>query len=529
MRCAFYNGPCAAPQSRILLDNTARLSKIADMKTRIPPLWLLVLLQTVVSAASLVVEIVAGRMLAPYVGMSLYTWTAVIAVVLAGFSVGHWWGGLMAGKPQETALRQTGWVLVAAALSTGVAVVVLQAIAGPVMSVVSHPLWAIIALCTGAFFLPSLFAGVPAPVLAQIGANTAPDSGRALGALFAAGAIGAIAGTLLAGFVFISYLGSTLTLALVAVIYVATALLSFWLAGRLPRTALLASVLSLALAGYALAAPSPCDTESDYFCIRTIDISESPSEPVRMMVLDHLVHGTSAANDATLMYTDHAAMLDQLAVLRAPAPAFSSFFIGGGSFSLPRALAAREGHGPITVAEMDPAVTKVAARDFWFDPASATVLHRDARVVLSQDTTRYDIIIGDAFTDIAVPQHLITQEFFELVQARLTPDGSYLMNVVDYEDNLQTLGAMLRTLQKVFPVLEVWVEQRAPVPGERMVFIIAAGTAKTEQASFVTRSPDPARYGALSDAMVAGIMGRDTLILTDDYAPIDRLMGLRPD
>jgi hypothetical protein len=67
--------------------------------TRAMPLWLLVGLQGVVSAASLVVEIVAGRMLAPHVGMSLYTWTAVIAVVLAGFSVGHWWGGRLAGKP----------------------------------------------------------------------------------------------------------------------------------------------------------------------------------------------------------------------------------------------------------------------------------------------------------------------------------------------------------------------------------------------------------------------------------------------
>ena len=36
------------------------------------------------SAGGLVLEIVAGRLLAPYVGMSLYTWTAIIAVVLAG-------------------------------------------------------------------------------------------------------------------------------------------------------------------------------------------------------------------------------------------------------------------------------------------------------------------------------------------------------------------------------------------------------------------------------------------------------------
>ena len=465
-------------------------------------------------------------MLAPYVSMSLYTWTAVIAVVLAGFSVGHWWGGLMASKSQETALRQTGWVLIAAALSTGLAVVVLQGIADPVMSAVSHPLGAIIALCTGAFFLPSLFAGVPAPVLAQIGASTAPDSGRALGALFAAGAI---AGTLLAGFVFISYLGSTLTLALVALVYVAMALLSFWLAGRLPRAALLASTISLAFAGYALATPSPCDTESKYFCIRSIDVSETRDNPICMMVLDHLVHGTSSANDPTLMYTDHAAMLDELAKLRAPRQDFSSFFIGGGSFSMPRAIAAREDHGPITVAEVDPEVTNIAVRDFWFDPASAQVLHVDARVALARDPARYDIIIGDAFTDIAVPQHLITQEFFELVRERLTPEGSYLMNVVDYEDNLQTLGAMLRTLETVFPVLEVWVEQRQPVKGERMVFIIAAGNAATPESSFITRAPDPARFGALSDTMVASLKARDSLILTDDFAPIDRLIGLRAD
>ena len=37
--------------------------------TRPTPLWLLVVLQGGISAASLVVDIVAGRMLAPHVGM----------------------------------------------------------------------------------------------------------------------------------------------------------------------------------------------------------------------------------------------------------------------------------------------------------------------------------------------------------------------------------------------------------------------------------------------------------------------------
>ena len=56
-------------------------------------------LATLTAAAGLAVEIIAGRMIAPYLGMSLYTWTAIIAVVLAGFSLGHWWGGIIAGWP----------------------------------------------------------------------------------------------------------------------------------------------------------------------------------------------------------------------------------------------------------------------------------------------------------------------------------------------------------------------------------------------------------------------------------------------
>lgn len=45
------------------------------------------------AASVMVVEIVAGRLIAPYFGMSLYTWTTGIGVVLAGLSLGHWLAG----------------------------------------------------------------------------------------------------------------------------------------------------------------------------------------------------------------------------------------------------------------------------------------------------------------------------------------------------------------------------------------------------------------------------------------------------
>jgi len=66
------------------------------------------------SALLLVLEIVAGRLVAPYVGVSLYTWTSIIGVILAGLSLGNWIGGLWADRGGDG--RSVGLVLAAAGL-----------------------------------------------------------------------------------------------------------------------------------------------------------------------------------------------------------------------------------------------------------------------------------------------------------------------------------------------------------------------------------------------------------------------------
>ena len=50
------------------------------------------------SACTLVLEIVAGRLLAPQLGVSIYTWTSIIGIVLAGISVGNYIGGRLADR-----------------------------------------------------------------------------------------------------------------------------------------------------------------------------------------------------------------------------------------------------------------------------------------------------------------------------------------------------------------------------------------------------------------------------------------------
>ena len=44
----------------------------------------------------MVLELVAARLIARYLGSSLYTWTAVIGVVLGGITLGNYVGGRIA-------------------------------------------------------------------------------------------------------------------------------------------------------------------------------------------------------------------------------------------------------------------------------------------------------------------------------------------------------------------------------------------------------------------------------------------------
>ena len=49
-------------------------------------------------AAVMTVELTASRVLAPFFGNTLYTWTAVIGVILLALSVGYYVGGALADR-----------------------------------------------------------------------------------------------------------------------------------------------------------------------------------------------------------------------------------------------------------------------------------------------------------------------------------------------------------------------------------------------------------------------------------------------
>src|SRR4051812_33015942 len=145
------------------------------------------------AAGGLVLEIAAGRLLAPYVGMSLYTWTAIIAVVLAGFSLGHIAGGRLADRDCDpvTGARRVAVALALAATTSLASLVFLKWFSAPLLAARLPPLGAIVMLAGLLFLLPSLFVGIVSPILTKLAVDAAPDApGRAIGRMYALGAAG---------------------------------------------------------------------------------------------------------------------------------------------------------------------------------------------------------------------------------------------------------------------------------------------------------------------------------------------------
>jgi predicted membrane-bound spermidine synthase len=503
----------------------------------IPRHGLKLLITGLSAACGLVVEIAAGRMIAPYLGMSLYTWTAIISVVLAGFSVGHWIGGRLAGRPPEAAIRAVAWSLIAAAGSTALALVLIRVIAPATTELALAPVPTVLIVTGALFFLPSLFVGIPSPVLTKLAVDEASptDAGTVIGAFYAIGAIGSIAGTLAAGFVFIAWLGVTATLILVAILYLAQGLALLLTAPRpsvnnltLPLALITLSASALTFIGTRLEAfKEPCLIGSAYYCVRVFDVSRDHATPARVMVLDHLGHGINLRDHPRRLVSPYVELHDIFARIHSGrASPFRVFFIGGGAYTLPRAWADARPDAQLTVAEIDPFVTRTAIDELWLKTGDRiTPVHRDARVALNQQSAKhFDVIVGDAFHDIVIPPHLVTAEFFALVASRLKADGIYLMNVVDNRNRPRLALSILKSMRNAFPEVEIWHSNDT---GKRATYTLAGLRSPTPYANLPARASPGVRFTRIPPERLNALNARlDPIRLTDDYAPIDRLIGI---
>jgi hypothetical protein len=94
--------------------------------------------------------------------------------------------------------------------------------------------------------------------------------------------------------------------------------------------------------------------------------------------------------------------------------------------------------------EIDRNVQELAEKYFTFlSKSEASIKHilGDARLTLANSTSKYDLIVVDAFSGDAVPAHLLTKEALEMYKVKLKPGGMILIHVSNLHLNLAAVVA----------------------------------------------------------------------------------------
>jgi spermidine synthase len=523
----------------------------------------LLLANTLVFASStciMVLELVAARLIAANLGASLYTWTSVIGVILAGISIGNYLGGKIADR--HPPMRSLPMLFFAASvLSFSVLWSAQYAETWWRPEYVSWPGWVLFNVAV-IFITPAVVLGTIGPVVAKMALGAGKRTGSTMGNIYAWAAAGSIFGTFLTGFVLIDWIGTraivTSVASVLALIGLGIASTQFRAGGAFIATWLgILGVINLIAFGpwpwaqelgvFLLLRPDHSHLEyydeSNYFAIQVYDAEEM--ENTRILALDNLVHSYVSGDDVTDLIYDYETVYAAIVQRTTPNDvALRSLFIGGGGFVFPRYMEAVYPVGGIDVAEIDPAVKLAAQRALYLPPddeTRVTTHTMDARNVVD-DLLRdgahgsYDFIFGDAFNDLSVPYHLTTREFTGKLGELLKPSGVYMINIIDiYREGLgRFLGAFVATSRETFPYVYVFSSTSDGPTDERDTFVVACSRHPLDVQNLGDRAGDLEFEGTLFAWAEGDVMGGEMatvlersggLILTDDFAPVDNLLA----
>ena len=489
------------------------------------PGWVAAAVTFLSSGAVLVLEIVGLRLIAPYVGVTLQTSTAVIGFALAAIALGAYAGGTAAdrGDPRRliAPLMVGGGALI-------VAVLPLVRFTGALLA--GADAGGVLLLAAVAVVVPAALLSAVPPMVVKLQLASLDETGSVVGRLSGIGTLGAIAATFATGFVLVAVLPSSVILVGTGVVTLVAGLAVGLLlrsaggggdAGRVPGGLLVLAVVGAALAAVA---PTPCEEETAYHCARVV--TDPARDSGRVLLLDTLRHSYVDIADPTYLEFEYvrAVAATVQATLPEGAP-LSALHLGGGGLTLPRWLAATRPGTESLVLEVDPGVVRLDREQMELrTSADLRVRVVDARVGLAdEEPATRDLVVGDAFGGLSVPWQLTTREALELVDRALTDEGVYAVNLIDHPP-LGFVRAELATMRAVFP--HVVLLARAPVlAGEDGGNVVAvASRSPLDAAALRAALPDfdsawQVAEGAELDAFVG-----DAEVLTDDHAPVDQLL-----
>jgi len=485
-------------------------------------------LTTVLAGAIvMVIEVLGSRVLGPFFGVSLFAWTALIAVTLAALALGYALGGRLADRYPSP---DTLFLLL---MGAGALTLLVPVLRSPVLEASAHlgVRLGALAAATLLFGPALLLLGCVTPCIVRIAVREMRTLATTVGAFYAASTVGSILGTVIAGFWLVPTLGVSRVYTASGALLLAVAAVYF---GAFRRRWWALAALCLPL----LATPENGATEAvmpdgtrvrvvhqedtRYGSLKVVDY-EGRTVRTREMTIDGLVQG-GVDLDSGLPVYENAYLLQWLPVALHPGGR-RCLVVGLGPGIVPAWYAARG--IAVDVVDIDPAVVAAAERYFGY-PRSERVAVEDARSFLRRSSSKYDYVVLDVFTGDTTPAHLLSVEAIGLLKSRQSASGVLALNLVgSLRERTQMTASVVRGLRESYAQVEIYAAfdpAQSDGTGNLVVLAYDGAPRRLDAASLGERPLHPLAADGVRAALARPFsFAPDTpaLRLTDDFNPID--------
>src|ERR1700689_878620 len=150
------------------------------------------------------IELLGGRLLAPYFGSSIYVWGAIITVFMLALSLGYLWGGR--ASLHAPSLQRLGLIVLAAAATALPALLSGDSVLEHLSARIGDPRYGSLVAAALLFFLPTCVSGMVSPYAVRLLVADRASAGQLAGRLYFVSTFGSAAGTILTSFYLVLYL-----------------------------------------------------------------------------------------------------------------------------------------------------------------------------------------------------------------------------------------------------------------------------------------------------------------------------------
>ncbi|MBT3643180.1 MAG: fused MFS/spermidine synthase [Gammaproteobacteria bacterium] len=185
--------------------------------------WLVLLLAFTSGFIIMSVELLGGRILAPYFGSSIYVWGSIISIFMVALAMGYLIGGRLSINQPNLGLY--GLFFLLAAIGLLPIVFFADNAMDAVFSAIDDPRYGSLLASTLLFFIPTALLGMIAPYSVRLMVDNTRHSGQVAGGLYFVSTLGSALGTLLTSFYLVLWFDmNTILITMVGVLLLAGSL-----------------------------------------------------------------------------------------------------------------------------------------------------------------------------------------------------------------------------------------------------------------------------------------------------------------